>query len=815
VRDLLESGRLSNSGFSRLALNGWLPEQSVLSWISGLDPVTLVLQYLAPTLVVVALLALYALARTLLSNEKAALVIVSLSALFFLVAFGSTSFHSVLAPGGEFVRYVTEDKFVARYVFLPVALSLAILFVRDQSRRNLGLFFFVCLSVAVVHPLGLVFIGACIAGFGLVHLAATGWRDQEAWRKVGGLWLALFVIAGPPALYLLTTQNHLLFRLDAAEPSTAATLTENWQYEQRLLKIGEGSYIAHPSLLLDPAMLAVCLVGVPFLIWKAKKHAREGPAAQLLLGVLVFVPMLTFVPYTTTLISNIIGPWMLYRLTWPLLLAALLTLGWMCWEALRLVGFGLDGFRLTRRVIPFLPLIVVGYLSLNAVPVALAGIRGTDDVGKVAQDESTCLDPTFRWMQETIPTHSRVMAPRLESPCVTAHVASADVLGGRGQVSSRIRQDLEAFYAPPTLGPNALRALERHQLGYVLLPANSPLNAQFEHLPGFARMDNPGERYRMYEVTNQQKAFEQTLPVVANGNLNDGERDKAIEAYEKILEEDTSSENRQFLAYVGLGLAYTEEEQYAEAIENYQAAVEIDPQSTATHELLANALYNVGEKDRAWARFEQAVDLDPNNTSLRLRYGRLLATEGYRREAVEEHEAVVEMFPEVPDYRARLASALLLTGAAGAADEQFERAISLAPLSAKLRADIAGTNLSVGRLEEALEHYEEALRLEPNSQLYALSLGRVHARLSSPPEGGGRDEGHFEEAEALLESVEELSHRPWEDDQREAARIALGDLYREWGRVEAAAAAYELALELNPDSEEAKEKLEDLRQQER
>ncbi|MDQ3927133.1 MAG: tetratricopeptide repeat protein, partial [Actinomycetota bacterium] len=61
------------------------------------------------------------------------------------------------------------------------------------------------------------------------------------------------------------------------------------------------------------------------------------------------------------------------------------------------------------------------------------------------------------------------------------------------------------------------------------------------------------------------------------------------------------------------------------------------------------------------------------------------------------------------------------------------------------------------------------------------------------------------------ESVEDLSHRPWESDQREAARIALGDLYLAWERPEDAATAYERALELNPDSEKAKEKLDGLR----
>ncbi len=144
------------------------------------------------------------------------------------------------------------------------------------------------------------------------------------------------------------------------------------------------------------------------------------------------------------------------------------------------------------------------------------------------------------------------------------------------------------------------------------------------------------------------------------------------------------------------------------------------------------------------------MELDPENADLRLRYGQFLVPVD-RREAVEQHLAVVEMFPGVPEYRIKLGAALMLAGAGEAADEEFERAIYLDPLSAVLRSDIGGANLAAGRPERALVHYENALELDPNSQLYAFNLGTVHAQLSTQD---GRDEEHFEEAEALLQSVE-------------------------------------------------------------
>jgi tetratricopeptide (TPR) repeat protein len=802
IRSFLESGRLSTSGASsRLAVNGWLPEQSVLSSISGLDPVDLVLRYLAPALVVVALLALYALARTLLKNEKAALVIGSLAALFFLVALGSLSFHSVLAPAGEFVDHITEDKFIARYAFLPVALSLAILFVRDQSWRNLGLFFFVCLSVALVHPLGLVFIGISLAGFGLIHLAINR-RYRGAWRGVGGLWLTLLVITGPPALYLMATGSPLLSKLDSTDPGTAANLIGTWQYQQRLLQFSDGSYIMHPSLLLDPAMLAAYALGIPFLIWKIKQ-AKDGLAAQLLLGALAFVPILTFVPYTATPISDVIGPWLLYRLTWPLLLMALLALGWMCWEALRLVGSGLDAFGSVRRVAPFLPLILIVGLLADAVPATLTALRAADDPAKIAQADSSCLDPTFRWIQATITTSSRMMAPRAENSCMKAYVPSVGVLGVRGQISDRAQGELESFYNAPTLGPDTLQILKSHKIRYVMLPTSSPLNAQLEHLPGFTRMNNPGERYRMYEVSGGG-AFEQSPTIEANGDFNDGEWDAAIDAYTKALDDDPAN---RFLAYLGLGHAYAEKGLYADAVENYEAALALDPQSPAIHDLLASAHGAAGENDQAQTEFEQAIELDPDNVDLRLRYSQFLLPVDQQK-AVDQSQAIVQMYPRVPDYRVKLGTAMMLAGDPKDADDQFERAVYLSPRSASLRGDIGNANLSTGHPERALGYYEAALKLDPNSQLYALNLGKAHAQLSTL--NGGYDEGQFEEAKALFGRVEELGHLPWEPDQQETAQIALGDLYLAWDQPENATSAYEKALELSPDSEEAKKKLDGL-----
>ncbi len=110
VREFLDSrdGSFSEPYFgghvgeSRAQINEWLLEQAALSRVSGIDPVELVLGYLTPTLVVMSLLAFYALARVLLRSGTAALLVGSLYALGLL-----------LRVGGRWIDRVAEDKFLA------------------------------------------------------------------------------------------------------------------------------------------------------------------------------------------------------------------------------------------------------------------------------------------------------------------------------------------------------------------------------------------------------------------------------------------------------------------------------------------------------------------------------------------------------------------------------------------------------------------------------------------------------------------------------------------------------------------------------
>ncbi|MDQ3864307.1 MAG: DUF6077 domain-containing protein, partial [Actinomycetota bacterium] len=439
VREFLGKDRLAlyepyfgdATGLSRVKINGWLLEQAALSRISGIDPVELVLKYLTPALIIVSLLAFYALARALFRSEAAALLAGCLCALFFLVNLDGT-FYSF---GGEFISRIAEDKFVARFLFLPVSLALAFAYLEGGRTRYLVTFLFTCWSVMAVHPVGLAIAGLGVGGFGLVEVV-LGWRRREVWKRVASLGAGMLGVVVIPAVLVFTTTGESLTAIlsdadiNSNDPDVLANMAFVRPKWKHVYELGGGYYIMHPSLLLDPVILGALLLGVPFLV----RRLRSSSSARLLLGTLLLSIFVCYVSQVATFVGDhIVLPGQLWRLAWPIPLAALLTVGWMGWEAMRraeayLGRLGAAG----RGAALVIPLALVVAMATVVAPSALAGAKAVHRSDKSIAKRPACFDPIFAWMGDHITHPSVVLAPDAENTCIPAYSASVNVVSLRG-----------------------------------------------------------------------------------------------------------------------------------------------------------------------------------------------------------------------------------------------------------------------------------------------------------------------------------------------------------------------------------------------
>ena len=526
VREFLTTDRLglynpyfgNEVSFSRIQINGWFMEQAALSQVSGIDPVNLVLYYLAPTLVGVSLLAFYALSRVLFKSEAAALFAGSLYALFLLVHLGlsiGTSF------GGEFVGRMVQDKFFARFVFLPVVLALAAIFLEGRKLKYLTVFAFLCAAVVAVHPIALAVIGLSVAGFGAVHLAAN-FRRRRAWTGTVSLGLGLFGILLPPALFLLVagiSPATAAYPADigATPPEVLANqvfVRTSWK---NIYELGGGLYIMHPYILFTPAIAAAYLVGVPFLLWRLKRSL----AAQLILGVLFAATVVSYVPPVATFVGDeIIAPGQLYRMAWPIPLAALLAVGWTVWKATGYAARWMARRGFSQQVTKFLPIGLMLALTVATAPVYLPNVKAVYDLRDVPPKAGFLQDPIFPWMGRNIDQQSVILAPDQENLAIPAYSEELNVVSFRGapvldnlealeeQVGGKIEvpqsdRDVQRFYTGATVEEVADIIL-RYEADYVLTFADSPPENELRQLPGISRVDTPSERYHLYAVDRDQ-----------------------------------------------------------------------------------------------------------------------------------------------------------------------------------------------------------------------------------------------------------------------------------------------------------------------
>jgi hypothetical protein len=526
IREFLDGNRLAfeepyfggEVGLSRVRINGWLLEQAAFSRVSGVEPVELVYSYLNPALAVVALLAFYALARTLLKREKAALFCGCLYALFFLIDLDA----SRLSFGGEFVSRLAEDKLAAKFVFLPMALAFAAAFLESGKRAYTWCFALVCCAVMAVHPIGLAIIGASMAGFGILHLVANP-RGREAWARITALGLAGLAVAAAPGFFVLAVVGEPLSAvladsdINSGDPDVLQNMIFVQPGRQRIFEFADGSYMMHPSLLLDPVIAAAFLLGLPFLLWRL----RRSLAAQLLFGAMYLTALLVYVPPVATFLGeNVVLPGQIWRLAWPIPLAAVLTLGWLAWEATSHAGALLGKLRPARPLARALPLLVAIALTVAAVPLARSGVELIRDHEEIARSGGLYpADPIYPWFRNEVTSPAVVLATDLQSVRIPAYSSETNVVSRRGSLVLRVLPQLEErasgrievprgsldvqeFFRGTSL-QRGVEILRRHEVDYVMVESGSQLAQSIDRLPGFEPVKEPSERYDVYDVDLQ------------------------------------------------------------------------------------------------------------------------------------------------------------------------------------------------------------------------------------------------------------------------------------------------------------------------
>src|SRR5215204_514994 len=269
-----------------------------------------------------------------------------------------------------------------------------------------------------VHPIGLAIIGISMAGFAVLYLAANP-RSRAAWTRISTMGLAGVLVLAVPAVLISSFTDEPLANaladsdINSGDPDVLRNMIFVSPERNRIFELANGSYMMHPSLLLDPVIAAAFLIGLPFLLWRLNRSL----AAQLLFGTMFLTAVVVYVPPIATFLGDeVVLPGQLWRLAWPIQLGALLTLGWLGWVATRYVAAWLQSSRPARFIAGALPILLVLVLTAATVPLARPGMESIQAHREASRSAGFYpADPIYPWFRDEIHSPVVVLAPDMQS----------------------------------------------------------------------------------------------------------------------------------------------------------------------------------------------------------------------------------------------------------------------------------------------------------------------------------------------------------------------------------------------------------------
>lgn len=276
--------------------------------------------------------------------------------------------------------------------------------------------------------------------------------------------------------------------------------------------------------------------------------------------------------------------------------------------------------------------------------------------------------------------------------------------------------------------------------------------------------------------------------------------------------------------YANLGDAYMGVEQFEEAVNAYQYALDANPQYIPAY--LGLARVTTGLRDYAGAAriYELALEFEPDNERILLELGKLRFIEGEYEAAIDVFERVLAANPYAMSAYQGLGLCYANSGQIDRAYLTYRQALAREPESTLILNRLGTLYMEQDEPEKAMQQFEALLRVDPENVDVRNNLGMLYLR-AGQPEAALRelmaaarqqpDDPYILSNLAMAYAAAGLPEQARDLAQEALQRnpslfrthLFLGDVCMQLKDRECASAAYEQALELQPNNPQAQERL--------
>lgn len=197
------------------------------------------------------------------------------------------------------------------------------------------------------------------------------------------------------------------------------------------------------------------------------------------------------------------------------------------------------------------------------------------------------------------------------------------------------------------------------------------------------------------------------------------------------------------------GLVQQSRGQTTQAIEDFEAALELDDENVNAVRGLAEAYASQGRSTDAEELYKKAIELAPADWTGYKTLGHFYAQQKRFSDSEEQFRSVIRLTPDNALAFGNLGVALVLQGKFEVAAEAFEKAIAILP-RAPSYSNLGTIQYYEGNYPRAVAAYENAIELNPADETYWGNLGDALRRRGRPGDNRA-SEGAYSRAVELVE----------------------------------------------------------------
>ncbi len=236
------------------------------------------------------------------------------------------------------------------------------------------------------------------------------------------------------------------------------------------------------------------------------------------------------------------------------------------------------------------------------------------------------------------------------------------------------------------------------------------------------------------------------------------------------------------LVYASIANTCFSQALWDKAIENYQRALELFPDSPETYRDMAVCYMRKNLPDKAIKTLESALKLSPNSATIHHILGNAYAMANQYRQSIISYKKAVQLSPKFPEAWYNMGLAYEKMGMSEQAVAAFQMTIEINPEYCPAYLALGNIYLEQGKVQDSIRWYREAIKHDPNLVSAYYNLGRAYYE--------GKD---LDNAINCYQKAIKLNPK------HAGAWYNLGIAYRDKGQKNKAVEALEQAVALNPN----------------